>query len=95
MLDNVNKTCFFVGEFGSMSAMFCGAGHGQSFVDRYVEQFFRAEAKGFSAGGEGPPYHVIGVHMRSGMQENSQDVRRFCPRKSLIVSACLLVPFQY
>ena len=66
--------------------------HIQTYVDRYVQEFFGQVPKGTptqnvgfglsapSAGfgdedHETEPYHVIGVHMRSGMPENSQDVR--------------------
>ena len=50
----------------------------QTFVDRFVERFFNAPSEGFTAANtEAAPaaYHVLGVHMRSGMAENSQDVR--------------------
>lgn len=49
----------------------------QTFVDRFVERFFLAPGEGFNAANsaDADAYHVIGVHMRSGMAENSQDVR--------------------
>ena len=50
--------------------------HIAGFVDKFVAHNFQAVATGFSAAnGDQVPYHVVGVHMRSGMGENSQDVR--------------------